>query len=417
MDLLLLNIAAFLRPVFFIELESGNLFDFAAIAIFTLMLAAFLATSAVRKDIQISSVDFVIVLFSFWCIAASIVYMDKASGREVAKLLVPLWTYIVAKNILRTPDDYRRMLKFLILGFVLPACLSAVLIFRGKGVEVTDYWTGIERWKGAYAGSHSLGHNMAFLLITIASYLWLSRSTTRRWKLGRITTVGLIGLISAALYCLYFSQVRTATLGLLVFVIIFLFAYNRKLLTVFVVAGSIAAVVSLPILIPRFFNDFVMVQEGKWDSEEFGSGRPRIWQNNLEIYAGMPIDRQLAGVGIGNKWGLGGEEGIMDSHSDFLDVLIQTGVIGFLLFILIQVLFIKKIVSLPREEKYLFVAIFVAVAIMNVISNSYVTRFGLAQLYYLLIAYVELVSRQREIEASTVSVPHQATTRLISGGR
>lgn len=405
MDILLLNIAALLRPIFFIELEAGNLFDLAAILIFMLTMAAFLATSAVRKDIQISSVDLLIVLFSIWCLTAYVVYADKANAREVAKLIIPLWSYIVAKNILRTPNDYRRMLRFLIWGFVIPVSLSVMLILMGKGVELTDYWTGIERWKGAYAGSHSLGHNMVFLLMAITAYIWLSRSETHEVAISRYAMAGLAGLVLAALYCLYYSQVRTATLGLIVFLGIFLFAYNRKLLMILAAAGTIATLAALPVLMPRFFNDFVMVQQGTWDAEEFGSGRPRIWQNNLNIFAAMPIDRQLAGVGIGNKLGLGGEEGIMDSHSDFLDILMQTGIVGLVLFVAIQLLLLKKMLGLPKTEKYLFVAVFVSVGVMNAISNSYVTRFGLAQLFYFLIAYVEVATRRDVANAAHERLP------------
>lgn len=411
MDLLLLNIAALLRPIFFIELDAGNLFDLAAVLIFALTTAAFLANSAVRKDVQISSIDIVIVLFSIWCLTAFVVYIDKANGREVAKLVIPLWTYVVAKNILRSHSDYTRMLRFMIWGFVLPVVLSVALIATGKGVELTDYWTSIERWKGAYAGSHSLGHNMVFSLIAVTAYFMMTREDVKEKIRPLSGRIGLVALVLGALYCLYHSQVRTAVLGLLVFFGIFLFAFNRKLLIVLTLVGTAAAMAALPILAPRFFHDIVMVQKGEWQAEELGSGRPRIWQNNLNLFAAMPLDRQLAGVGIGNKLGTGGDEGFMDSHSDMLDVLVQTGIVGLVLFLAIQLLLLTRILGLPPPVRYLFMAVFAAVTVMNIVSNSYVTRFGLAQMYYFLMAYVEI---QWQRHAAVAIADRPSTVRAAS---
>lgn len=416
MEAVLLQIAAFLRPIFFVDVYTEYLFEVAAIVVFGLLLAAFLVRAAVQKDITMSSVDVWVALFSVWCVAAYITYPDKANLREVAKLIMPLWTYVIAKNIVHTPHDYLKVLRFLILGFVIPVVLSVVFIQTERGVEVIDYWTSIPRYRGAYAGSHSMGHNMTFLLMILMMYMFMARRLTSGVHVGTVWEgigfrFGAVLLGVAALYCLYQSQVRTAVVGLVVFVGVLLFKVNRRVLLALVVGSTIVGAMSLPVLVPRFLNDIAMIDSGTWDAQEIGSGRPRIWRNNVDLFVDMPLDRQLAGVGIGNKLGIGGTEGITDSHNDLLDVLIQTGIVGFLLFIGLQVALFRRVMEMPPYERALFLALFAATLVMNFVSNSYVTRFGLAQMFYIALAYIEV--RPRHEAAGSPAV----VTMAVHGNR
>ena len=158
---------------------------------------------------------------------------------------------------------------------------------------------------------------------------------------------------------------------------------------------AMVAVVTLGIILYTIMQrtilwDFNKVEAGVWSKQELAAGRPRIWENNLRIFANMPIDRELGGVGIGNKDIFGGTEGITDSHNDYLDVMIQTGVVGLVLYLLMQFLLLRKILDLSGKEKHVFVAMFIAVTGMNLSSNSYISRSAIAQLFFLAMTYVEL---------------------------
>lgn len=393
MELALFYIAAFLRPIFFIDLGDGaNLFDFAAIVIFVLLLLAFLSNTAQTRGLVISAIDIVILGFAIWCITAFFVYFDKANAREVAKLLIPLFTFIVAKNVMRSADDYKRALQLMIIAFSIPILWSAVLIVQGEGIETTNYWTGLNRFKGAFSGSHTMGHSMTFFVMLVMLARTLSKGKHDALWSSRARKIG-IGLLTAvALYCLYKSQVRTAMVGLGVFLAVYLYAYNKRMLVIVGSSITVILIVALPYLRPVLFFDLLMAEkvEGKWSIEDLGSGRQDIWMNNLSIFQAMPLDRQLAGAGIGNKVQLGGEEGVVDSHSDVLDILMQTGAVGFLLYITLQLLLVRAIWRLPQQERPVFLAVFLATTVMNCVSNSYVTRFGLAQMLYMVMAFVQL---------------------------
>jgi O-antigen ligase len=215
----------------------------------------------------------------------------------------------------------------------------------------------------------------------------------------------LVGLALAAMYCLYYSGVRTAILGLAVFFGVLLYFWNKRLLFIGAAALVGVAAVFSQTLQQHLLYEKVMLQKAGGDAEELASGRPRIWADNLSEFIDMPIDRQLAGVGIGNSADRPGSDlqKIVDSHNDYLEVFLQTGFVGFFLFFALHVALMRAIFRLDGVERFLFLALFAAVVLMNLMSNSYVSRFGLAQMYYVILAFVEL--RQPKPNTHAVASP------------
>lgn len=416
MELFLLYLTAFLRPLFFVDLTGETtlddatavmeLFNWFAVALFIILAAALLSTMSVRKKLHISHVDLLMAAFGVWCVAVFVIYIDKGNARELVKLLFPIFTYFVAKNILPDERAYVRMIFLMILGFFVPVLWSAGTTLLGGGVEIVNYWTQVPRYKGVYSSSHLMAHNMTFLLMLLFLYSQLTRShgsgvaVAKRFNPGRYA---LACLAVAAIYCLAMSQVRTTLVGIIAFLVYYLYVFNRKMLFIGLSVGVTAGVLTAPLWVNVLFFDLAKVNEGAWTTEELGSGRFKMWKYNLTIFENLTIDRQLAGVGIGNKVAFGSKEGIIDSHNDYLDVLMQTGIVGLILFAAVQIAILKAILSIPGREKHVFIAMYIAVAIMNLVSNSYITRSGMAQLFYLAMAYVEL-HRKREA-VSMESVP------------
>jgi O-antigen ligase len=201
-----------------------------------------------------------------------------------------------------------------------------------------------------------------------------------------------------ALYCLYNSFVRTCFLGLAVFVYYYLFRINKKALIIITVAVGIIGVMSAAVLYTIFF-DMVDAAEGKTSAERFGSGRPYIWMHNLTEFSNFSLDRKLAGAGIGNRRNIHSSslgDDVWNSHNDLLEVLMQTGIIGFIIFIMMQFFMFQKIRRLEGREKYIFLALFFAVFFMNCVSNSYIVRFGLGQMYYIVLSYIELPIHEQQ---------------------
>jgi len=207
-------------------------------------------------------------------------------------------------------------------------------------------------------------------------------------RLGLFTNIFFLVLAGLALFNLYQSYVRTSYLGLILFVFLYLFFLSKKLLGVWVIVLLLGVALAAP-TIQTIFLDVVQIQTGERSIDSLGSGRLFRWQYNLAAFMDLSLDKQLAGVGIRNP------DGIRDSHSDVIHMLMITGAVGFFLFVMLHLLFLRAIFKLEQKEKYLFLAIFIAIFFMNFVSNSYFGRFGLTQMYLLLLTYLEIPKQAR----------------------
>ena len=72
----------------------------------------------------------------------------------------------------------------------------------------------------------------------------------------------------------------------------------------------------------------------------------------------------------------------------------ETGAVGFILQLLWYILIYKKIKKIKSKEVSVYKALLWAVVVVNSISNSYLSRFGLAQLFFMLLVYIELPDRE-----------------------
>src|SRR5437868_2649699 len=119
MELAILKLVGFLRPITAIEFFAPG-FDVAAIGFGALLLGALAIHGAVGKRLHLTEIDVCIVLFSLWCLAIYVVYFDTAHIADVMKLLLPMVGYVAAKNTMQQPEDYTRVLFWIIVGFVVP---------------------------------------------------------------------------------------------------------------------------------------------------------------------------------------------------------------------------------------------------------------------------------------------------------
>jgi O-antigen ligase len=351
--------------------------------------------AALSKSLRLSAIDGAIVAFTVWCLAISGIYYEGTKIAEVLKVLVPVLSYTLVKNIIPDQQAYRRLLFWIIIGFAVPTLVSTSLIAVGSATALdhVNYWTQVPRWKGAYTGAHSFGHSMTLFLITLVLFFTLRRTgETKNHAIStrlENTLFGLLGIV--ALYGLYMSQVRTAVLGFLTFISVFLYAVNKKVFLIGAATLVFVAIATSSYWLMAFNPELGAEERGvEVDVMDLGSGRPNLWLHDIRVFAERPIDAKLAGTGIGNRAGIGEAEGQVYGHNDWLELLTQTGLIGLALFATLQILIFKKILRMEAKEKYAFLALFVAVNLMMFVSNSYVWRIQVGHLYYMMLAYIEI---------------------------
>lgn len=411
MELLLLKLSAFARPI--LSMRFGeDYFALFGMGIFGVLIGAVLVRAAVGQSLRLSSIDGLIVAFAAWCVARALIYSDGSYVSELAKLLIPMLGYIVAKNVIPDRQEYRRLLVWIIVGFSIPAFVSAALILLGSPAAVYNemYQTGLLRWRGAYDGAHNFGHSMTLFMMTLVLYFMLKSTgkDERQISSSRVENAVLGCLGTIALYCLYMSQVRSAVLGLLIFLGVLGFLHNRKALLLGGAALAIVAVVTAASWIPALLHEFAPDRRGgQPELMELGSGRPARWANDMALYARLPLDQKLAGIGIGVDEGPKGSS--VGGHSDWLRILWDTGLIGLALFVCLQILIFRTILRMHGTQRHVFLAIFAAVNVMMLVSNSYTLRIHVSQLYYVILAFIEIPARSMQPEAVQATGRYRAT--------
>lgn len=407
MELLLIKLVALLRPLASME-QAEAVFEILGVGIFAMAVAGTLISVAVRRELFLTTIDLVILAFVAWCLAGYVIYFDPAKTSGLVKLLLPLLTYILVKNVVSEHGQYTRLLFWIIAGFAVPTFLSAALIAirHPSAIDMVLYWTGVSRWEGVYTHSHNLGHSMTLLVMTLVLYVTLRDSDRGAHSLARkMENVALVLLGATALYCLYMSQVRSAVLGFLVFLAIYGYAQSKKLFLIGAVVFAVVAVATMPFWFGVLLHELDPGRiGGAQDLTAVGSGRLSGWSTDIAVFAGLPIDQKIAGVGIGvNET----EAGELFGHNDWLRLLIDTGIVGFFLFVVVQILILKTILRLPLRERYAYLALFAAVNLMMAVSNSYTLRIQVSQIYYMVLAFVQIpVSRAAVATSPRGAVVH-----------
>jgi len=283
----------------------------------------------------------------------------------------------------------------MVIGFTVPIVIRAIQIFRGLGLDYVDYWTTALRYRGIYEGSHSLGHTATLFLIVIILYDGFRGSLTLEGARYRSLLEKLVlgALTVTALYCLYKSEVRSAIVGLAVFTAIYFYFINRKMFLIGAAGISLLAALTWQIWLPNLSPEYGMMQKGEFEMMDLGSGRPRFWMNDISLFASLPIDQKIAGAGLGSV-GKEVSDGKLLGHNDWLTILTQTGFVGFALFSVLQVLILMAILRLHGKERYAYLALVAAVNVRMVVSNSYAWRIQVSQLYYMVLAYIEIQKSQ-----------------------
>jgi O-antigen ligase len=314
-------------------------------------------------------------------------------------MVFPFLPFILAIATIKNEKHIRMVIYSLILGYTIPVLGSTFLIVTGKS-EMVMGSSLYERQAGLSSGVHTLGHAMLFFSFVYAFYILITNRKDNSIEFMVVTTLFLL-----ALFCMFKSYTRTVFLGGLVFWSIFLWRKNKIILFLLYVIGLLIFLFYI-----SYIQNLIWQTKGlsnvSHDINTASSGRVWIWEHNIKLLLEQPITRIMLGVGLGHeldripesfdKWA--------GSHNDFLSVTIMLGIIGLVLYVLIYGAAIKALLKgrINYELKYLYYGIFTSVLIMNFISNSYIVRFQMAQLFWLFIGILYAI-QGKKLHMSTVN--------------
>jgi O-antigen ligase len=413
MEISIVQLLYLLRPMLNAKLVDWgllgfNFFELAAILLFLALAAAFYLRilHKTRHPRPVSGVEVWAALLIGWVTISYIVHIEISSVATYAKFVIPLMTYIMLRRILPDRPTHVRMVFLMLVGLLFPFIISALMIYQGEGLHEVVYWTGLERYKGAYIDAHNLGHNAGFALMLAVVYVSLRKSQRVPLRWAEIMVLAMIAFLGT--YLVFAPQVRSVYWGLIACFTVVLYFYDKRALAAFVVV-LIGLILAFWSQIAVVFYDFIDPPDLGPDLEAIGSGRKSMWTWALEFWRRAPLLNQLTGMGV-TYWDASvARPGRMprfgaffdgtlppwpDPHNDWLYILLSLGLIGLAIFVGLFGAILRAILRIRGKEKFALLGLFLAVMFMNVLSNSYIVRFQMFQMFLMLMVYVDLKSSE-----------------------
>lgn len=270
--------------------------------------------------------------------------------------------------------------------------ISGLLMYGGRsGLVFTDETMRL--------GNSGVGIYLAMISTLCLVFLFGARSISGRLLWGGLTALFLTGL--------FFSFGRSGWIGFVfALLLISLIRYKRLLILLPLV------LILVIILVPAIGQRFSDISFGS-DLTEGGSTfsqRLEFWQAALHIFPNNP----LLGVGFGvGRYIVGEYRGLYAYmiHNDYVSVLLETGLIGFLLFIVWQYQWLAALVKTYRKSPLGFdktvslavLAVFAASLVMRITDNILLDSYDMYPLCAM-VAAVLAIPRIRADEHSSDSL-------------
>lgn len=299
-------------------------------------------------------------LFCAWAVLGSIGNLWNPGGAlikastfaQLAVMVVIIW------QLCRTEADHHALLQAFVIGAYVVA--GRIVFDYATNPFVPTSEQSIERYTGLGNSPNGIAANIA-LALPMAYFLGSFRSRGLwRWLNYLYLPVALFGIILTAsrggfVVALAGLMVIPLTLGAL-----------RRGGRVAVIVGTVVAAVALLAVVP--VGNFERIAETSSEiSEGNVSNRSQIWAGGLELYRQSP----LVGIGTGS-FGRAIEPVLgysIAAHNAFLVVLIESGVVGFVLFTLNFVIVLLPLLGLPGPERIFYACLWLALVVSMLPSN------------------------------------------------
>ena len=343
--LLLLTLTPFIESWVNIPMGAGipdlsfSRFTVAFLAIFMLARAAIGRFRFAR--IGLVEICIIATTFGIMVCAPLSVHPKGVLQTAITMHFIPLALYFFAKNLVQNKDDLHKLfLVIAIFGFV--AALYAIyeqttgnILFlpKGKLLWVAEYRSGyyghgLRIIRGLLGGGGDFGRVLGST-IPITFYLFLENKRATRKAL-------LAGMIAAQFYGIFCTYNRTSWYALLLslFVLQFFYPQFRKVFLVIVLIAVVALWATWAQV-----NESTVVEERVSSKVSTLEGRQARWQAGFNMWRAKPV----RGWGFGRYQTEAGRfrtDGVRKNfgngaiENDYLHILVASGLIGFLPYLL-----------------------------------------------------------------------------------
>lgn len=322
--------------------EIGVVTLFFAMPIFpTMLLAAVVVYTTIcwfiklfrgKRVFRLEPVDITVIAFLILMFFGGTISLSAESLKPALLMICLALGYFLTVELIVTREWIVRCSVSAVLSASLISLYGIFMYFTGGGYA-SDAWLDSEMFSsiGGRAVATLENPNMLgeylILMIPIAVSMFIGRGEGLR-RLSSFFCIAAMGV------CLILTWSRGAWLGLIVAALVFLFMWHRR--SVWIILAGIASVPFLPSILPAsIISRFTSIGDMADSSTSY---RMYIWRASVN----MIEDHILTGIGIGEGawkrlyplYAYQGVEAAPHSHNLFLQIWLELGLIGILVFII-----------------------------------------------------------------------------------
>lgn len=327
------------------------------VALVSLTLLSFIIKLFVDKNLKPKAtfIDLFILIFIGVIFYSSATSFAPADSFRIALVYAAfILFYIVLVSTVKTRQQFYALVTLFILGAFVVASFGLYQNYAGyyEGEPTVQSWTDEEMFKdirlrvtSTFDNPNVLGEYLVLVIPLCLSMLWVRKNWLNRVIFACMAFVMLI--------CLIFTWSRGAWLGLIFASSVFILLRDRR----FVLLGA-AGIFALPfVLSPAIISRFASIGNLQDSSSAY---RFSIWIGSLD----MIKDYWPSGIGLGAKaftmvypkYALSGASYALHAHNIYLQLLVEMGIVGLVVFVLLVFGFYKLILSAcyKTSDNFLF---------------------------------------------------------------
>ena len=324
----------------------------AALIIYTFLcmcIKIFLGRLIIRFEIS----DMFVAIFMLIMLMGGLISNGGAASlKEAAMYVCFLFIYLMIVSLITNREWLDRLGCALVSSGTLTALYGLYQKISGnveKGTMDKEMFEDIEgRVMSTFENSNMLGVFLIMVLPFALSYFLRSKKLYA--KLLALASCAVMGV------CLIYTWSRGAWLGLVLACFVFILLYNHYILPLLLPAGALGVTLLwdkiggsglVDNLVTRFSSILTM-------SDSSSIYRLGIWRGSMNVAK----ENFLTGIGVGSeafrkvyiRFAESGIETAVHSHNLFLQILIETGIVGLIVFIAALLLCVKSGLELIRRS-------------------------------------------------------------------
>ena len=291
--------------------------------LFSVIIGLFLKSRLSIPHTPVNRVLLVLAVFLYISLWQGSFYLSGPYPISLADPRVSLWKdymlmpvlFVATLAAIRTPDQMK--LVFLLV------CASILYVDRTALMNILSHdfshFNESKRDGGplGYAGSNGLATFEAQ-----CSCLLLGFATFEKRRLRKLA---IYALLTLTLYCLLFSFSRGGYASFLTGLLVLGLLKNRKMIIVFA-----AILLSWQTLVPLAVQERVMMTYDKEAGlEQSADERVQLWTDAMDLISTNPV----LGTGYATYMYMGRVGQLRDTHNIYVKILVETGIVGMVLFL------------------------------------------------------------------------------------